>query len=73
MVNLDNVPYWWVHLGIGHALLSECTCGQCEDRYQGLCGLGGPDGTKTTSRPAEICAVCAQLLASPCIARLEAK
>jgi hypothetical protein len=69
VVPLGDVPYWWIHLGIGHALLSECTCGRREDRYTGVCGMSAGAGEITTVRPAPeaICAICRRLLAETCI------
>jgi hypothetical protein len=70
MVPIDDVAWWWVVDGIGHVLLSECTCGQCPDRYEGLCGRSGP-GLKAREMPAAVCPDCRRALASPTLARAE--
>lgn len=65
MVAVDEVPMWWVLDGVGHVLYSECTCGECPDRYQSLCGIRGIAGETVESAPGRICSVCRERLACP--------
>lgn len=66
-VPLQSVPAWWVAGGMAHVLLSECTCGQCLDRYRALCGVFGQNGRKaeTAIGAWPICAACLALISDP--------
>ena len=67
MVSLDDVTLWWLAAdGVGHVLLSECTCGECPDPLEALCGEVGA-GEKTPAVPSRICPDCRKLLESPSI------
>jgi hypothetical protein len=65
VVAIEEVGTWWIDcLGVGHVLLSECSCGQCTLPFQALCGVEGT-GTKTGEVPERICRVCRHQLALP--------
>ncbi len=65
-VDVTEVPRWWSIDGVGHVLVSMCTCGECEDAQVALCGLrsvkAGEIGTEV---PGRVCSVCRRQLDTP--------